>query len=325
MTDEKTKHWADEEEVIKTNLPLKFTLNLFKVFPSSIVRLCAYPVSFFYLLFSRRARTEALLYQNHLRTCFGSDIPKKISPFHQILSFAFCVLEKFEGWLGKVELNSVEFQNDDIEALISQLEMHKGAVIICSHLGNSELLRSLSSYNRTRVSWKVPVISVMEIKSTVQFNSTLREINPDAGFNVIDPSEIGPDTIIRLAEFAEKGGLVVIAGDRTSARNRTKNIKKNFLGEEACFPYGTFLIPFLLKIPVYYMFGMRKKDVVRNPKYQVFVEKSLVALDVPRSKRDSAIEGLCEEFVSKLEKYCKLYPYQWYNFYNFWLKMEDDK
>ena len=302
MTDEKTKHWADEEEVIKTNLPLKFTLNLFKVFPSSIVRLCAYPVSFFYLLFSRRARTEALLYQNHLRTFFGSDFPKKISSFRQILSFAFCVLEKLEGWLGKVELNSVEFQNDDIEALISQLEMHKGAVIICSHLGNSELLRSLSSYNRTRVSWKVPVISVMEIKSTVRFN-----------------------TIIRLAEFAEKGGLVVIAGDRTSARNRTKNIKKNFLGEEASFPYGTFLVPFLLKIPVYYMFGMRKKDVVRNPKYQVFVEKSSVALDVPRSKRDAAIESLCGEFVSKLEKYCKLYPYQWYNFYNFWLKMDDDK
>ena len=112
MTDEKTKHWADEEEVIKTNRPLKLVLQLFKIFPSGFVRFCAYPVSFFYLIFSPRARTEALLYQNHLRAHFGSDIPKKISPFHQILSFAFCVLEKFEGWLGKVDLNSVEFPSN---------------------------------------------------------------------------------------------------------------------------------------------------------------------------------------------------------------------
>ena len=72
-------------------------------------------------------------------------------------------------------------------------------------------------------------------------------------------------------------------------------------------------------------YGKAKLTVEGLKKYQVFVEKSSVQLDVPRSKRDAAIESLCEEFVSKLEKYCKLYPYQWYNFYNFWLKMDDDK
>ena len=29
--------------------------------------------------------------------------------------------------------------------------------------------------------------------------------------------------------------------------------------------------------------------------------------------------GFDNSYISKLEKYVKMYPYQWYNFHNFWL------
>ena len=49
-------HWADEKEVIHTNIPLKLLVFLFKMLPSFFVLFLAYPVSFFYYLFSKRAR-----------------------------------------------------------------------------------------------------------------------------------------------------------------------------------------------------------------------------------------------------------------------------
>ena len=57
----------------------------------------------------------------------------------------------------------------------------------------------------------------------------------------------------------------------------------------------------------------------------MFVEKSSVSLNLPRQKREEGIEMLCDEFVRTLEKYVLRFPYQWYNFYNFWLLNKDEK
>ena len=311
-------HWADEKEVIHTNIPLKILVFLFKLLPAFFVLSLAYPVSFFYYLFSKRARNEAKLYQKNLQDYTDGQFPHKISPYRQILSFSICLLEKMQGWLGKFDFGRIEYQQDDIDILLNQLKENKGALLISSHQGNLELMRSLSEYNKQLVGHDVPVVAIMETNATKQFNQTLSQINSNFNMNLIDPSQIGPDTICTLMDFIEQGALVIISGDRTSARSRDKYLSKNFLGKPAPFPYGTFLIPFLLKAPVYYMFGFRSKNSVFNPKYKIYIEKSQINLECSRSERDERISEICSEFIGKLEKFCKIYPYQWYNFFNFW-------
>ena len=135
---------------------------------------------------------------------------------------------------------------------------------------------------------------------------------------MLDASNFGPDSILLIQEFAEQGGLIVAAGDRTSIHHREKSIVKSFLGREAKFPYGVFLIPALVKLPVYFMFGMRSKMSVFNPKYNIHIEKSKVDFHCPRTEREARINECCGEFVETLQKFCIMYPYQWYNFFNFW-------
>lgn len=317
--DEKKLHWADTKEVVSSNKPLKFLLLLFKIFPRFVVHIFAFPVGFFYYLFSARARRECRLYQKQLKSFTGGKVPGKIRPAAQIISFSLCVLEKMEGWLGKVQYKNLISGERDLQPLIDQLEQGKGAVLVGSHLGNMELLRSLSSFNRTGVNREISVTTIMESKATEQFNKTIEEINPGAAMNVVDPSDITPDTMIFLQEQIENGGLVVFAADRTSARSRLRTIRKSFLGKEADFPYGVFLLCVLLKAPVYYVFGLRAKTLSIFPKNYMFVEKSAVDIEVPRSKREECISNLCEEYVRTLERYCVDFPFQWYNFYNFWL------
>ena len=78
------------------------------------------------------------------------------------------------------------------------------------------------------------------------------------------------------------------------------------------------MIPALVKLPVYFMFGMREKMSIFNPKYNIHIEKSSVDFNCARSEREQNIVQCCEEFVEKLQKFCVMYPYQWYNFFNFW-------
>ncbi len=321
---EAARHWADEKETVSSARPIQFLLFLLSKLPQAVVLALAFPVSLFYLLTSRRARRETRRYQKQLRSFSGGTAPRIISPYRQILSFSLCIVEKLEGWLGKMQYDNLIF-GGDIEELRALLESGTGAVLIGSHLGNMELLRSLSSFGRTGVSRNIPVTAIMESNATAQFNKALDEINPNAGFNLIDPADIGPDTIGTLTEQLERGGLVVFAADRTSARARTRCIREPFLGKAADFPYGVFLLTALLNAPTFFVFGLRTKTAALFPRYHMLVERAETAFSGKRSERDAKIRALCREFIGKLEKYCVRFPYQWYNFYDFWLLQNDLK
>ena len=311
-------HWTEQKEVIKTNKPLKLLLVLFKHIPGVFVRALIYPVSFFYYVFVKEARESAAKYQKQLRTFTGRNIPSRISPYKQILSFALCILEKMEGWLGKIKFSKIQYHDDDITSILELLKEGKGAMLITSHLGNMELMRSLSDYNYQLVGREVPVYVIMDMDVNSNFSQTLKSVNPKVSFNVISSNQIGPDSIVTLMEAVEQGALVVVAGDRTSPKSKEKVLRINFLGKEASFPYGVFLIPALMKVPVYFMFGLRSKLSIFNPKQNVYIEKCHTDFNCPRSEREQRIIQCCGEFVARLEKYCILYPYQWYNFFDFW-------
>ena len=311
-------HWSEEKEAIKTNRPLKILLFLLKIQPSFLVHTVCYPISLFYLIFNANARRSARLYQKQMKEYTKGKSPRIISAYKQILSFALCLLEKMEGWLGKVSFKRVQLQNDDVGEMVERLKRGESAILMASHLGNMELMRSMQDYITGLCGRKVPVVIIMDMNMSANFSKTLNEINPDYSVNVLDTSNFGPDSTIFLEEQAEKGALIVAAGDRTAVHNRDKVIKKPFLGREAPFPYGVFLIPALLKLPVYFMFGMRSRMSIFYPKYKIHIEKSQVDFNCPRKERDSRITECCGEFVQKLEKFCIMYPYQWYNFFNFW-------
>ena len=88
MKSEELLHWADEKEVVSTNKPIKLALNLISHLPAWSVFILVFPVSFFYLIASRRARHECRIYQKQLREFSNGSVPKRISPYAQIVSFS---------------------------------------------------------------------------------------------------------------------------------------------------------------------------------------------------------------------------------------------
>ena len=313
-------HWSDSQEVVSTSRPLKFTLLLIKFLPAFLVHLIVFPVSFFFFLCAKSARNHVENFQKQMQLYTNGETPEKVNSYLTILSFALSVVEKMEGWLGKTKYKNLIKHDDDLQDLISLLESGKGAYLIGSHLGNIELMRSLSSFCETGVSKKISVTTIMSMKVTSQFNNTLKEINQEVVTNVIDPDSIGPETIFSLQNEVENGGLVVITGDRTSAHSGKRFIEHEFLGRTAEFPYGVFLIASLLKAPVYFVFGLRTKSAALFPRNNMFVEKAKTDFNCSRAETKKRIEELCGEYATTLEKYCIKYPNQWYNFFDFWQK-----
>lgn len=320
---EDNTHWSEEKEVIQTNKSLRFLLFLMKHTHFGVVHFFCLPVAFFFWIFAKKQREAVIEYQKTLREYTDGKVPSRISGYKQILSFCLCVVEKMEGWLNKFNYEKLIKHDDDLNTILEQLNRGEGAFVIGSHLGNMELLRSISNLNTAGSTRHVEVTAIMEMDGTQQFNDFLKSMNPNVKMNLIPSSSIGPETMDYLEEQINNGGLVFIAADRTSAKSRDRVIVRKFLGKDAEFPYGVFVLASLLNVPTYYIFGLRDKTFSVNPKNHIYIEKSEIDFNCSRNERKERILALCDEFISKLEKYVKMYPYQWYNFYNYWIDFKD--
>ena len=320
-------HWSRQKERASGYWNVRIMLVLFRLLPIILLRLIAFPVGFFYFLFSYRTRAHSRAFLRHIMNAppmpggaesTRSIPPKKLYSLPHFLSFALALVEKVEAWGGKVLFKRVQFCNDDIGDLISRLENGQGAVLISSHLGNMEFIRALAGFNRTGVSREIPVNAIVDFKVTAHFNRMLRELNPQSATRLINVSDLGPDTMILLEQRLAAGELVVIAGDRTGSEEKSRNLNFPFLGEQTAFPYGPFLLAALLDAPVYAVFALRQRDVSLRSRYFLYIHKSSLTFDCSRTERESRIRELAHWFLSYLQLYCQKYPYQWYNFYDFW-------
>jgi predicted LPLAT superfamily acyltransferase len=120
------------------------------------------------------------------------------------------------------------------------------------------------------------------------------------------------DSLIRAKDRLDQGEWVGILGDRVVANDRL--VRVPFLGSEATFPAGPFLVASALKVPVVlftclYLGGNRYREY-----FELFAEEIVI----DRRHRDADLEKWVRRYAERLEYYCRLAPYNWFNFYDFW-------
>ena len=317
-------HWSQHEEQTAGYWHVKLLLIIFKIFPVFVLRIIAFPVGFFYFLFSKKGRTESQRFLGKAAALVSTETAKKCrSPFgslRHIISFSLSLVEKIETWGGKFPFRALHFQDDDVGDLVQNLENGKGVFVITSHLGNIELLRGLASYKRTGMPYKVQVTAVVDVKMSKHFTRMLRELNSRSTLDIISVHDIGAHTALLLEEKLAAGEMVTIAGDRTSVGGTEKNILIPFFGDDAPFSPGAFYMALLMQVPVYFIFALRRKDLSLRPEYDMHVCKCSVSSDCGRKERVLRSAELARSYAAVLECYCKEKPFQWYNFYDFWSK-----
>ena len=320
--------WNDVKEVSKSGRSIRFTAFLVKILPHPLLIALTKVVTFFYFLGTKWARKCSREYQktlidfskklpDYLNGTDTSKVPSRPNTYRHIASFATCLVEKIEGWSGKTGMENIEFAGDN-DTVRNLLRAKKGCMLICSHLGNIELFRSIFSYGSDDFDRIIPVTIIMDQKVTQNFNSMIGELNSNAKLNVICSDDISMGTMNQLQDTIEEGGLVVISADRIPAHNTQRSLEINFLGKPAKLPYGPFLIAALLNCPTYFIFSMRKYQSGFNPTYIVNLLKSETSFDGGKKEREEKIRELAAQYTKLMEHFIILYPYQWYNFFNFW-------
>ncbi len=70
----------------------------------------------------------------------------------------------------------------------------------------------------------------------------------------------------------------------------------------------------MLELPIVLAFGIYRG----GNRYDLHFELFAQSIQIPRSARAAQLHEYAARFAARLEHYTRLYPYNWFNFYDFW-------
>ncbi len=262
-------------------------------------RLLLHPITFYFFLFSVQARASSRKYLRLVLSCE----PRRIEIYRHYYSFAATILDR--AYFLKGHYNSFDVRTIDEDLVYTMIDRGEGGFLIGAHMGSFEVIRSLGRDVRS-----LKVRMVMYEENAKKLNAVLEAINPELAGGVIGLGTV--DSMLKVERALAQGQFVGMLADRTIRGEGT--IPVTFLGKPAQIPLGPFRIAAIMKRPVILMLGLYRG----GNRYDIHFERLVDMTHVERGTRDAVIAEAVRKYVERLEHYCRIAPYNWFNFYDFW-------
>jgi predicted LPLAT superfamily acyltransferase len=299
------RHWAAMgESTFVAGIWLLFFVH--RVLGRTVFRALLRPVVLVYWLARPNLRACSLGYLRRLQPDAGWR-----EGLAHVRLFAETMLDKLLAMAGRYPLERVQARGAD--AVHQQALAGQGGVLVTAHTGCLELCQALAE---TAVGLKVNVL--VHTRHAESFNRILARLNPHRGVELIEVTELDMGLTLKLAERVAAGEFLAIAGDRVPVRG-SKTVRIPFLGGDADFPVGPYLIASLLGCPLYLMLSLHE-----GQGYALEFELLAERVQLPRRAREAALAEHARHFADALAQRLRRSPYDWFNFYAFWDRAQID-
>lgn len=283
---------------------LRLTLVLSQYLPTFLLNFVIKIVVLFYYIVSKNERKNIEEFRRNLANFAGENALKNTSVFGNFYEFGIAICDKFRVWKGKIGSNELEI--GDLDKIKSELiSAKKGQILLTAHLGNIEICKKLA----TSIDGFRMVILAYE-ENTKIFNDVINEISGEK-IRVLLVNELDVRAMLELANIVDSGAHIGIMGDRVPI-NGDKFTSVSFLGKEAKFNHGPYLIAGILGVKISSLWCQKIGGKFR-------IELAPITDSVKLSRDKSAsVKPYLQSYVRELEKRCAQTPEQWFNFYDFW-------
>jgi len=262
-------------------------------------RLILYGIAAYFLLFGGKARTAS---RDYLTRCLGR-LPRWSELHRHVLSFASTIHDRI--YLLRDCFDDFHIDLSGAETLHRHYDSGQGLLLLGAHLGSFEVLRAMARHRPG-----LQMSMAMYPENARQINQAMQAINPQLQQDIIALGTM--DAMLSVHQRLEGGALVGILADRASGPDQYLN--RSLLGAPARFPSGPFRMAAMLRQPVYFMAGIYQG----GNRYRVHFELLEDFSAAPRLRREQATAALLDKYVAALERHCRAYPFNWFNFYDFW-------
>jgi predicted LPLAT superfamily acyltransferase len=302
-------HWASVPEAGLT-IGLWFVYACHAVFGRVLYRALMWPVSWYYVAVRPLARRVSIDYQQRLGV-LAADVgwwrAWRAAARH-VRHFADVLLDKALVWTGGLELDEIRREVDPHFDLA--VDANRGGVLVVAHFGNLEVLRRLGERAK-----QLRLHILVHTRHAERFNRMMTRVNPQSAERLLQVTEVDTATIAHLAARVELGDFVVIAADRVPVTSE-RTLEVPFLGADAAFPIGPWVLAAALGCPVYWLACYQRP--ADSGRYTLVCELMRERIVLPRKTRDAALRDVIGEYVRYLERACREAPLAWFNFFPFW-------
>lgn len=213
------------------------------------------------------------------------------------------IIDKIAIGNGMKDKYSFIFENYD--EFLDILNSDKEVIIIGAHIGNWEIGTPFFDDYGKKINIVMYDAEYQKIKDILKENSAY------SNYKVIPVNQDDIAHVFQIKEALENKEYVCFQGDRFV--NQEKLLQADFLGKEAKFPLGPYLIATKLGTHVVFYFAMREKKMTYRFHF-IFAEP------IPKKKGVKQEQILLEQYVKALDEVIRKYPEQWFNYYDFWKK-----
>lgn len=291
--------WVARPERSNT-LAIRFIVWVALTLGRHTARLFLYPISLYFFLSSKEARTAS---KQYLRKVLGRDA-RVSDGFRHIHTFASTILDRvflLNGCFDKFDVRT--HLDTAVQELIAN---RQGCMLLGAHLGSFEVARAYAHEIQGP-----PASMVMYEENAKKINEVLKAINPDLAQQVISLGKI--DSMLKVEQALQRGEFIGILADR-GLDHSDSNMTCSFLGEPAKFPTGPLRMACILKVPVLLMAGVYRG----GNRYDLYFEELVDMRALDKSSRKEVLQHAMACYVAGIERHCRNAPYNWFNFYDFW-------
>lgn len=254
-------------------------------------------VVLYYLLFARRIRETSRSYLRRV----GLQ-PSAMNVFRHLFHFAQTNLDRLYFLSG--DCTPFQVTCTGHHHLEEASRRGQGAIILGAHLGSFESMRTMSELQALKL------VAVGYFKNAQRINAVLDHYGDNSARLVhVEPGTVG--YMLKLKQLLEDGYLVALLGDRDIG-GPTCNVE--LLGGEVSVPVGPYALASQMQCPILVTFGLFSLP----NRYDLFCEP---LGQIPRARRDERVrvfQEAAQRYADLIEKYCRQYPLNWFNFYDYW-------
>ena len=263
-------------------------IGLFRFTPLAVVYGIVALVIPFYMLLDRKGyRASRDFYRKRMG---HGPLKSVLSVWRNEYNLGKVVMDRFAMYAGK----KFRFEAEGMDQFRELLSRESGIIMLASHVGNFELAGYSIPTREKRINALVfpgETATVMQGREALFSETNIRMV----------PVSEDLSHLVILNNALSDGEIVSIHADRLFGSS--KRIRVPFFGEEASLPAGPFVLASAKDVPVVCTFVM-KESVHR---YRIFLQPI-----------EGARQDLARAFAGRMEDILHRYPYQWYNFYDFW-------
>lgn len=226
-----------------------------------------------------------------------------------IYTFAVTIVDRVLLLAGRGD--ELDVRPEGVEHLHAMLDQGRGCMLLGSHLGSFEAIRVFNrsappEYRRLKV--------VMDRNQNSLMTQMLEEISPEIRDTVISARQPGPAIVLEAGGVMQAGGMVAMLADRIWASEAA--IEVNFVGGRARLPATPMAIADTLEVPAVMVFGLYEGKGRYRLVFEPVPEPESRRLT--RRERRAQLNDRVQHYADRLAHYARQYPYNWFNFYDFW-------